>query len=150
MGIPSYFAHVLKKYPHVIKRLSELPCINNLYLDCNGMIYDVVHQMQFHPEDQPAYEAELLQRICDSIDACIAIMRPTNSVFIAFDGVAPVAKLNQQRERRYKSWYLGEMESQRRRDHNKTVQKKKGQKGGTWNRLNRRGTRRPLRPAPNS
>lgn len=130
MGIPSYFAHVLKKYPHVIKRLSELPCINNLYLDCNGMIYDVVHQMQFHPEDQPAYEAELLQRICDSIDACIAIMRPTNSVFIAFDGVAPVAKLNQQRERRYKSWYLGEMESQRRRDHNKTVQKKKGQKGG--------------------
>jgi 5'-3' exonuclease len=130
MGIPSYFAHVLKKYPHVIKRLSELPCINNLYLDCNGMIYDVVHQMQFHPENQPAYEAELLQRICDSIDACIAVLRPTNSVFIAFDGVAPVAKLNQQRERRYKSWYLGEMESQRRRDHNKTVQKKKGQKGG--------------------
>ena len=130
MGIPSYFAHVLKKYPHVIKRLSELPCINNLYLDCNGMIYDVVHQMQFRPEDQPAYEAELLQRICESIDACIAIMRPTNSVFIAFDGVAPVAKLNQQRERRYKSWYLGEMESQRRRDHNKIVQKKKGQKGG--------------------
>jgi len=115
MGIPSYFAHVLKKYPHVIKRLSELPCINNLYLDCNGMIYDVVRQMQYKPENQEAYEAEMLQRICESIDACIAIMRPTNSVFIAFDGVAPVAKLNQQRERRYKSWYLGEMEAQRRR-----------------------------------
>ena len=119
MGIPSYFAHVLKKYPHVIKRLSELPCINNLYLDCNGMIYDVVRQMQYAPENAAAYEAELLQRICDSIDACIAIMRPVSSVFIAFDGVAPVAKLNQQRERRYKSWYLGEMESQRRRDHAK-------------------------------
>jgi len=116
MGIPSYFAHVLKKYPRVIKRISELPCINNLYLDCNGMIYDVVRQMQFSPEKQTEYETELLQRICDSIDACIAIMRPTSSVFIAFDGVAPVAKLNQQRERRYKSWYLGEMESQRRRD----------------------------------
>jgi 5'-3' exonuclease len=123
MGIPSYFAHVLKKYPHVIKRLSELPCINNLYLDCNGMIYDVVRQMQYRPEDQAAYEAELLQRICESIDACIAIMRPTSSVFIAFDGVAPVAKLNQQRERRYKSWYLGEMEAQRRRECNKAAQK---------------------------
>ena len=119
MGIPSYFAHVLKKYPHVIKRLSELPCIHNLYLDCNGMIYDVVHQMQFNPSDQSSYETELLQRVCDSIDACIAIMRPTNRVFLAFDGVAPVAKLNQQRERRYKSWYLGEMEAQRRRDHAK-------------------------------
>ena len=119
MGIPSYFAHVLKKYPHVIKRLSELPCIHNLYLDCNGMIYDVVHQMPFNPAEQAAYEAELLQRVCDSIDACIAIMRPISSVFLAFDGVAPVAKLNQQRERRYKSWYLGEMESQRRRDHAK-------------------------------
>jgi len=116
MGIPSYFAHVLKKYPHVIKRLSELPCINNLYLDCNGMIYDVVRQMQFSPDKQSEYEAELLQRICDSIDACIEILRPTSSVFIAFDGVAPVAKLNQQRERRYKSWYLGVMETQRRRD----------------------------------
>jgi 5'-3' exoribonuclease 1 len=123
MGIPSYFAHVLKKYPHVIKRLSELPCIHNLYLDCNGMIYDVVRQMQYAPENMAAYEAELLQRICDSIDACIAIMRPVSSVFIAFDGVAPVAKLNQQRERRYKSWYLGEMESQRRRDHNAIAQK---------------------------
>jgi len=116
MGIPSYFAHVLKKYPHVIKRLSELPCINNLYLDCNGMVYDVVHQMQYTPENIAAYEAEMLQRICESIDACIAILRPTSSVFIAFDGVAPVAKLNQQRERRYKSWYLGEMEAQRRRE----------------------------------
>ena len=129
MGIPSYFAHVLKKYPHVIKRLSELPCINNLYLDCNGMVYDVVHQMQYTPENTAAYEAEMLQRICESIDACIAILRPTSSVFIAFDGVAPVAKLNQQRERRYKSWYLGEMETQRRRDHNKITQKG-GQKGG--------------------
>jgi 5'-3' exoribonuclease 1 len=116
MGIPSYFAHVLKKYPHVIKRLSELPCINNLYLDCNGMVYDVVHQMQYTPENIAAYEAEMLQRICESIDACIAILRPISSVFIAFDGVAPVAKLNQQRERRYKSWYLGEMEAQRRRE----------------------------------
>ena len=114
MGIPSYFAHVLKKYPRVIKRLSELQRIHNLYLDSNGMIYEVVRQMQYTPENKDAFEAELLQRICDSIDECIALLSPSDLVFIAFDGVAPVAKLNQQRERRYKSWYLGEMEAQRR------------------------------------
>jgi 5'-3' exonuclease len=33
------------------------------------------------------------------------LLKPTNSVFIAFDGVAPVAKLEQQRSRRFKSLY---------------------------------------------
>ena len=146
MGIPSYFTHVLKAYPHVIKRLSELPCINNLYLDCNGMVYDVVHQMQYKPEEQAAYEAELLQRICESIDACIAIMRPMSSVFIAFDGVAPVAKLNQQRERRYKSWYLGEMEAQRRRD----IVKNKNNPTNKYNKGKKASVIEPPKPAWNT
>ena len=131
MGIPSYFAHVLKKYPHVIKRLSELQRIHNLYLDSNGMIYEVVRQMQYTPENNDAFEAEMLQRICESIDACIALLSPTDRVFIAFDGVAPVAKLNQQRERRYKSWYLGEMEAQRRKA--KGDGKAKGAPKPAWN-----------------
>ena len=33
------------------------------------------------------------------------MFKPTNNVIIAFDGVAPLAKLNQQRSRRYKSWF---------------------------------------------
>ena len=133
MGIPSYFAHVLKKYPRVIKRLSELQRIHNLYLDSNGMIYEVVRQMQYTPENKDAFEAEMLQRICDSIDECIALLSPTNRVFIAFDGVAPVAKLNQQRERRYKSWYLGEMETQRRKAKAKGDGKAKGAPKPAWN-----------------
>ena len=32
-------------------------------------------------------------------------LKPNNIVYIAFDGVAPVAKLEQQRSRRYKSLY---------------------------------------------
>ena len=33
------------------------------------------------------------------------IIKPDNIIYIAFDGVAPVAKLEQQRSRRYKSLY---------------------------------------------
>jgi 5'-3' exonuclease len=31
------------------------------------------------------------------------LLKPTDNIYIAFDGVAPVAKLQQQRNRRYKS-----------------------------------------------
>ena len=37
------------------------------------------------------------------INEYIEITQPSNRVIIAFDGVAPVAKLKQQRDRRYKS-----------------------------------------------
>ena len=37
------------------------------------------------------------------IEYYIQEIKPENTVFIAFDGVAPVAKLDQQRNRRYKS-----------------------------------------------
>jgi 5'-3' exonuclease len=43
------------------------------------------------------------------------VLKPTDIIYIAFDGPAPIAKMEQQRNRRYKSWYqsqinLGETE----------------------------------------
>jgi 5'-3' exonuclease len=38
------------------------------------------------------------------------VFQPKEKIIVAFDGVAPVAKLNQQRERRYKSWLTGDLQ----------------------------------------
>jgi len=105
MGIPSYFSHVVREHRDVIKKLGPRMVFDNLYLDSNGIIYDCVHS---HPpgegEKKSAYEARLIKTVCQRIHNYIETVRPRNRLIVAFDGVAPVAKLNQQRERRYKAW----------------------------------------------
>ena len=45
----------------------------------------------------------LIHAVCSKLDEYIHQTKPSHTIFIAFDGVAPVAKLEQQRNRRYKS-----------------------------------------------
>ena len=111
MGIPSYFSNIVKQYKHVIKNLTGLPQIHNLYLDTNGLIYDAVRVICSNSGmSDDEYETKIIQTVCEKLDEYLAMFRPTNQVLIAFDGVAPVAKLNQQRERRYKSWFTSVVE----------------------------------------
>ena len=51
-------------------------------------------------------ERNLINVVCKKLENYIQQLSPSNIVYIAFDGVAPVAKLNQQRNRRYKSSWL--------------------------------------------
>ena len=114
MGIPSYFVHVVRTIKHIVKPLSALrKGVNNLYMDCNGIIYDAVRVLNVCDfKKQDAYEAAILQHVCDKIAEYVRQVKPSNRVFLTFDGVAPVAKLNQQRERRYKTWYTAEIEKE--------------------------------------
>ena len=97
MGIPSYFAHFVRQHRRIIKPIKQLnKPINNLYLDCNAFIYDGVNNNK-NAIDEPL----LMKFVCDKLIYYINLLKPTKKVFIAFDGVAPVAKLNQQRKRRF-------------------------------------------------
>ena len=49
------------------------------------------------------------ESIAEKIEEYISLIQPSGVIYIAFDGVAPVAKLDQQRDRRYKSWYQAEI-----------------------------------------
>ena len=111
MGIPSYFSNIVKRHKTIIKQLAGLPRIHNLYMDTNGLIYDAVRVVgSNHGISNDEYEALIITTVCNKIDEYFAMFRPSNKIMIAFDGVAPVAKLNQQRERRYKSWFTSVVE----------------------------------------
>lgn len=106
MGIPSYFSHIIRKYKKTILRPSVELTVNNLYLDCNSIIYDAVQRYYTeYPTGSDESDSIIIQYVCDKIEEYIKCIHPTNTVIIAFDGVAPVAKLSQQRTRRIKTKY---------------------------------------------
>lgn len=108
MGIPSYFSQVVRRHRQIITRfIKNKTHIDNLYLDSNSIIYDAIHTLD--NQDSCDFEERLIKAVCDKIEFYIRKISPTQRVLITFDGVAPMAKLNQQRTRRYKSWYQAEI-----------------------------------------
>jgi 5'-3' exonuclease len=105
MGIPSYFSYIVKNHPEILKQfqLNKI-LVNNFYLDCNSIIYDVIHNIDFTTLVEPETEV-IINKVILKIEEYFHIIKPDTNLFIAFDGVAPVAKLDQQRERRYKSFF---------------------------------------------
>jgi 5'-3' exonuclease len=104
MGIPAYFSHIIKNYPNILKKFNGTELINNLYLDSNSIIYDCLRNIDFVNIND--YEDKLINAVCKKIEDYIQQIKPTTLIYIAFDGVAPVAKMNQQKTRRYKSWFI--------------------------------------------
>lgn len=111
MGIPAYFSHVIREYNTIIQTMAAVrgqhrTQIARLYLDSNSIIYDTVYA--HNPDEDPAvgspdYERHIITQVCKKIDYYISLVNPSQLVYIAFDGVAPVAKLHQQKTRRHKS-----------------------------------------------
>jgi 5'-3' exoribonuclease 1 len=107
MGIPSYFSHVIKEHRKIIKQISSKKSGNTeyLFLDSNSIIYDVIRSLEYSEKDNN-FEKNAIHEICKQIKYYIQLIKPTQKTMIAFDGVAPVAKLKQQQSRRYKNAYL--------------------------------------------
>jgi len=81
-------------------------------MDCNSIVYDAYRELEEkykkEPFDIDTLEHRLIQRTITKICEYIDIIEPSKCVFITFDGVAPFAKMDQQRIRRYKTQFTNQ------------------------------------------
>ena len=82
MGIPSYFSYIVKNHSKIIKKLNNDIQIGNLYLDCNSIIYDAVHSIDFTKLSVSDVDT-IITLVCTKIDEYIFTLKPNKNVFIA-------------------------------------------------------------------
>lgn len=106
MGVPKFFRWAADRYPAMISRMvpdqESFPPLDNFYLDMNGIIHQCTHG-----NDKVLHESSnedvVARRVWEELVRLVSLTRPLQLLYIAVDGVAPRAKLNQQRTRRYKA-----------------------------------------------
>lgn len=74
---------------------------DNLYLDSNGIIHNASHGQG--SLSGTLSDEEMISAIFSYIERLFSIIKPKKLLFIAIDGVAPRAKMNQQRSRRFRT-----------------------------------------------
>lgn len=104
MGVPKFYRWISERYPCLseIIREHQIPDFDNLYLDMNGIIHTCSHPN----DDDPHFritEEKIFAGICHYIDFLFKMIKPKKAFFMAVDGVAPRAKMNQQRGRRFRT-----------------------------------------------
>ncbi|KAL6038203.1 hypothetical protein STEG23_030971, partial [Scotinomys teguina] len=104
MGVPKFYRWISERYPCLSEVVKEhqIPEFDNLYLDMNG----IIHQCS-HPNDDDVHfrisDDKIFTDIFHYLEVLFRIIKPRKVFFMAVDGVAPRAKMNQQRGRRFRS-----------------------------------------------
>lgn len=116
MGIPYFYGYLYKKYKYDID-ITETSLKNKtpkyLFFDYNSLIHpcannvlEIVKNEIEHEYTIDEIESHIIENVLSYTKYVINLFKNSLvKVYIVIDGVAPLGKLKQQRERRYKSYY---------------------------------------------
>jgi len=83
---------------------STTPPVDNLYLDMNGIIHNCAYPRDSDTGPKHRFSKQKIAlSIFQYIEKLFDYIKPKKYFFMAVDGVAPRAKMNQQRQRRFRS-----------------------------------------------
>ncbi|ADO67338.1 putative 5'-3' exonuclease [Cafeteria roenbergensis virus] len=110
MGVPGFFLWLMKNYKKnkFVNNINEFNKTDFkwLCLDANCLIHPKCFEVLAENPDFKnlnSLENKMISRCLEYIEKLVLLVKPTEGLYIAVDGVAPVAKIKQQRSRRFKS-----------------------------------------------
>ena len=137
MGVPGFFLWLWKRYKKsnfVFNKnklddkvlFNQVKNIDYLLIDANCLIHPTCFKVLAENPDfknQDALENKMITATLEYIDKLINYVDPKKGVYLAIDGVAPAAKVKQQRYRRFKSVHDKILWDNIKKKHNKPVYK---------------------------
>lgn len=117
MGVPRVFQWIVKKYPTTFTKTKK-HC-SYLCYDVNGLLHPCVRKSI---QECGKFDLSHISRLVrEKMLELAAIAKPSKGIYICIDGVAPVAKMLQQRYRRFKTVYDKEVEEKVYTKHGQTT-----------------------------
>ena len=124
MGVPGFFIWLLRKDKFSILQDTIPQEIDYLFLDANGLIHPQCFKVladNYNFKNLDELERKMLDSIIEYIHFIVNFAKPKELLYIAIDGVAPMAKIKHQRIRRYKSVIDTEIINNIKQRHSKEI-----------------------------
>ena len=112
MGIPSYYKRLCDRMKGLVNNTKPVAKIHWLWIDFNCMIYHCLQRDDAPPcpiaaatddYQKKVWEDNFMRLVEKYLEKVINKVAPTEGIFVGVDGVVPLAKMKQQRMRRFKS-----------------------------------------------
>lgn len=101
MGIPFLFGTLVRKHPGILAKNPPAP--TDLHVDFNALVHEAARTVLSSAPQDPDLEVRIYEEVWARTLGLVQSLRPMGTVTLNVDGVAPLAKMLQQRRRRFLS-----------------------------------------------